>query len=110
MREGEILGFAGLAGAGRTELMQSLCGITGKAAGKVYLDEREITCKNYLDAMEKGIVYVSEDRGKYGLIMDMSIEQNISLPQIDKLKNAFGKLNVKKEKGDRRKIHKRYAY
>ncbi len=54
LREGEILGFAGLAGAGRTELMQSLCGITGKAAGKVYLDEREITCKNYLDAMEKG--------------------------------------------------------
>ncbi len=98
LREGEILGFAGLAGAGRTELMQSLCGITGKAAGKVYLDEREITCKNYLDAMEKGIVYVSEDRGKYGLIVDMSIEQNISLPQIDKLKNAFGKLNVKKEK------------
>ncbi len=98
VRKGEILGFAGLAGAGRTELMQSICGITGKAAGKVYLNNEEITCKNYVEAMNKGIVYVSEDRGKYGLIVDLSVERNISLPQLDRLKKALGKLDVKREK------------
>ena len=98
LNKGEILGFAGLAGAGRTELMQSLCGIMGKAAGKVFLEGKETEIKNYMDAMQKGIVYVSEDRGKYGLIIDMSIEQNISLPQIDKLTGALDKLNLQKEK------------
>ncbi len=98
VRKGEILGFAGLAGAGRTELMQSICGITGKAAGKVYLNGEEIHCKNYVEAMNKGIVYVSEDRGKYGLIVDLSVERNISLPQLDRLKKALGKLDVKREK------------
>lgn len=85
LRSGEILGFAGLAGAGRTELMESLCGFTKKAAGQVLLDGKEIEVKSYNDAMHHGIVYVSEDRGKYGLIIDTSIERNISLPQLGKL-------------------------
>ncbi len=97
LRRGEILGFAGLAGAGRTELMQSLCGLTGKAAGKVYFNGEEMVCRNYMEAMEKGIVYVSEDRGKYGLIVDLSVEQNISLPQIDKLAGGLKRLDVKRE-------------
>lgn len=98
VKKGEILGFAGLAGAGRTELMQSICGITGRAAGKVFLNGKEIHCKNYVEAMNKGIVYVSEDRGKYGLIVDLSVERNISLPQLDRLKKTLGKLDVKREK------------
>lgn len=98
LKKGEILGFAGLAGAGRTELMQSLCGLTGRAAGQVFLEGQEITCKDYKEAMKKGIVYVSEDRGKYGLITDMSIEQNISLPQVDSLSGKLNKLNIQKEK------------
>lgn len=98
VKKGEILGFAGLAGAGRTEMMQSLCGLTGKAAGQVFLEGEEIQCKNYKDAMSRGMVYVSEDRGKYGLITDMSIEQNISLPQVDQMTGKLNKLNLKKEK------------
>lgn len=63
VRKGEILGFAGLAGAGRTELMESICGLKGKAAGFVYLNGTELHIHNYEEAMEQGIVYVSEDRG-----------------------------------------------
>jgi ABC-type sugar transport system ATPase subunit len=98
VKKGEILGFSGLAGAGRTELMQSICGLTGKAAGKVFLEGKEIHIQNYEQAMEHGIVYVSEDRGKYGLIVDMSIENNISLPQLKNLKKKLGCLDTKKEK------------
>lgn len=103
LKKGEILGFAGLAGAGRTELMESLCGFTGKAAGKVMLEGREIVIRNYKDAMANGLVYVSEDRGKFGLIVDMSIEQNISLPQLEKFAGKLGMINTKKEQetGDR---------
>lgn len=97
LRKGEILGFAGLAGAGRTELMESICGFTKKAAGEVTLDGRTLNIRNYKDAMREGIVYVSEDRGKYGLIVDMSIEQNITLPQLDKFTKALHLLDKKKE-------------
>ncbi|MDY3919161.1 MAG: sugar ABC transporter ATP-binding protein [Candidatus Limivivens sp.] len=98
VRKGEILGFAGLAGAGRTELMQSICGLAGKAAGKIFLEGKELEIHNYNEAMDNGIVYVSEDRGKYGLIVDMSIENNISLPQLKKLRKSLDFLDTGKEK------------
>lgn len=82
VRKGEILGFAGLAGAGRTELMEAICGFTKKIAGEIYLDNKPVEITDYNNAMEQGIVYVSEDRGKYGLVTSMSIEQNISMPQL----------------------------
>ena len=97
VREGEIVGFAGLAGSGRTELMQSICGFTGRAAGKVFVQNQEIQVRDYNDAKEHGIVYVSEDRSKFGLILDMSIKGNISLPQIDKLTNALSIVDTEKE-------------
>lgn len=97
VRKGEILGFAGLAGAGRTELMESICGFTGKSAGTVYMDGKELSIKDYKDAMKHGIVYVSEDRGKYGLIVDMTIKQNITLPQLQNFEKALTILDKKKE-------------
>ncbi|MBO7711040.1 MAG: sugar ABC transporter ATP-binding protein [Lachnospiraceae bacterium] len=81
--KGEILGFAGLAGSGRTELAQCICGFSRKLAGKVTLEGKELQISSYQDAKKAGIVYVSEDRGKYGLITDMSVEQNITLPQLE---------------------------
>ncbi len=97
-RRGEILGFAGLAGAGRTELMESICGLAPRTAGRLFMAGNEIEVQSYKDAMARGIVYVSEDRGKYGLIADMSIENNIALPQLDKLVNKFDILNTEREK------------
>lgn len=96
-RKGEILGFAGLAGAGRTELMETLCGLTPMAQGKVELEGRGTIISRYTEAMKQGIVYVSEDRGKYGLVVDMSIEENISMPQLQNFSNK-SIIDRKKEK------------
>jgi len=82
VRQGEILGFAGLAGAGRTELMEAICGLSKKLRGTVTLEGRELHISSYRQAKEAGIVYVSEDRGKYGLVADLSIAKNISMPQL----------------------------
>lgn len=83
----EIVGFAGLAGSGRTELAQALCGFLKKQSGEVVIDNQKVEIKNYKEAMEKGLVYVSEDRGKYGLVVDMSIKHNITMPQLDNFSN-----------------------
>ena len=98
INKGEIVGFAGLAGAGRTELMESICGFKGKAHGKTYLENKEIMIKDYKDSMANGIVYVSEDRGKYGLIVDMSIKDNITLPQLHNFSNGLGIIQCDLEK------------
>ncbi|MHB1454363.1 MAG: sugar ABC transporter ATP-binding protein [Saccharofermentanales bacterium] len=96
IRRGEILGFAGLAGSGRTELAQTLCGILKKTHGDVYVEDKKVHIRNYNDAMENGIVYVSEDRGKYGLIVQMSVKYNITMPQLEKF-TTLGLLDDKKE-------------
>lgn len=88
-RRGEILGFAGLAGAGRTELMEACCGLAPKASGRLFLDGRELEVSSYAQAMRQGLVYVSEDRRKYGLVVDMSIEENISLPQLQNFSRKY---------------------
>ncbi len=86
IRRGEIVGLAGLAGAGRTELAHAICGFTKMDSGKLLLEGKPVHIHDYKAAMETGIVYVSEDRGKYGLVLKMDIKQNVSLPQIVKLK------------------------
>ena len=97
VNKGEILGFAGLAGAGRTELMEAICGFKPKAMGKMFLEGKEITIRNYKEAKEHGIVYVSEDRGKYGLVVDKAIEQNITMPQLENFAKKLSILDHKKE-------------
>lgn len=82
VKKGEIVGFAGLAGAGRTELAQAICGLTKKDGGKIYIDGQEVRINHYRDAMQNRIVYVSEDRAKYGLVIEMSIKHNITMPQL----------------------------
>lgn len=85
IHKGEIVGLSGLAGAGRTELAHAICGFTHPDSGTMELDGKEITIANYIQAMNYGIVYVSEDRGKFGIITRMNVKENISLPQIAKL-------------------------
>lgn len=95
-RKGEILGFAGLAGAGRTELMLSICGFSRKAAGRVTLNGKELNIVNYREAKQQGIAYVSEDRGKLGLVTRMSVKNNISMPQMENI-SVYGFLSEHKE-------------
>jgi len=83
LRRGEILGFYGLVGAGRSEVMQALFGITRPSRGRVRVEGREITIRRPRDAIRAGIVYVPEDRGLQGAILPLPIVQNITLPQLD---------------------------
>lgn len=84
LRAGEILGFTGLVGAGRTEVIESVCGITKPDAGKVYLNGQEIHIKKPADAMKLGIVLLPEDRQKEGLLMSWGLGRNVVLPTMDK--------------------------
>lgn len=76
--KGEILGFAGLVGAGRSEIMTALCGIDKKTSGTVWVNGEKQTFKNYRDAVNQGVCYLTEDRKKQGLYLDMSIKSNMA--------------------------------
>ena len=82
LRRGEILGFYGLVGAGRSEFMQALFGATKPIAGSVRVDGAEATIRSPADAVSHGIVYVPEDRGQQGAIVDLPIFQNVTLPSL----------------------------
>ena len=82
LRKGEILGIYGLIGAGRSELCQSLFGITKPASGTLKLGGQALTIHSPLDAIRAGIVYVPEERGRHGLALPMPIYQNMTLPSL----------------------------
>ncbi|MEP7453839.1 sugar ABC transporter ATP-binding protein [Phyllobacterium sp. SB3] len=82
LRKGEILGVYGLVGAGRSELCQSLFGITKPSSGKLKLDGKEVFIRSPGEAINAGIVYVPEERGRHGAVLQLPIYQNISLPSL----------------------------
>lgn len=95
--EGEIVGFAGLMGAGRTETTRAIFGVDPKESGEIYLDGKEIKISNPNDAIRAGIVLAPEDRKKDGLCTKLSIRHNIALPNLDLLCNRFGVVSRSKE-------------
>ncbi|MBC7958551.1 MAG: sugar ABC transporter ATP-binding protein [Vallitaleaceae bacterium] len=96
LKQGEILGIAGLAGSGRTELAHAISGFSKLDSGNIYLNGDAIHIKNYRHALSKGIVYVSEDRKYNGLVVGMTIKENITMPILAQLsKNSF--INFRKE-------------
>ena len=97
IRAGEILGLTGLVGAGRTEVVEAVCGITRPDSGKVYLEGKEVHIKQPSDAMEKGIILLPEDRQKEGLIMSWGLGRNVTLPTISK----YAKAGINDEKTER---------
>ena len=98
LKEGEILGVAGLMGAGRTELAKTLMGIYKCHTGNVELKGQSVQMNSPKEAIESGIVYVSEDRKGDGLVLGMSVRENISLASLKLISNQWGQLNKKKEK------------
>lgn len=84
LRSGEILGFYGLVGAGRSEFMQALFGITRPSAGQIRIDGETVTIRSPSDALSSGIVYVPEDRSKQGAIGALPIFQNTTLPSLSR--------------------------
>lgn len=96
LHKGEILGFAGLMGSGRTEVMNAVFGITKASSGEVLIKGEPLVKPMPSKAMEKGIGYVTEDRKGNGLILGMSVCDNIILPSLNKLSNWLGVVNRKK--------------
>ena len=85
LKKGEILGFSGLMGAGRTETMRLLCGADPMDSGVIKINGKEVKIKSPKDAVELGIGYLSEDRKRYGLCLNLSITDNTIMSSISKL-------------------------
>jgi len=79
IREGEIFGIAGVSGNGQEELAQALCGLRKVKNGQITLSDKDITNKDVLSIINQGIGYIPADRHKEGLVLDMSIEENLFL-------------------------------
>jgi len=82
VRRGEVLGFYGLVGAGRTEIAETIFGLRDPSAGQILLDGKEVRIASPIDAIRLGISLVPEDRKDQGLVLDMNCRDNMTLPQI----------------------------
>jgi len=102
LRSGEILGMAGLVGAGRTEVACAIFGIDPPAAGEVRLEGRKVAIRVPRDAIEQGIFLVPEDRKRTGLVLDHSINENISLASL----GAFARAKLIQAGAERRNAEK----
>lgn len=87
LRKGEVLGFGGLVGAGRTEAMRLLFGADKKDGGRIYLHDEEVSIKSPTDAISHGIGLIPEDRKAHGLILNKSIFLNCLLPSLKRYSN-----------------------
>ena len=100
VRQGEILGIAGLMGAGRTELINTIFGAySGRWSGKVYRDGVHVQIRSPRDAIRQGMALVSEDRKRYGLILDNDVVRNMTLVSLGVLREilSYGVINRKME-------------
>ena len=95
--EGEIVGFAGLMGAGRTETTRAIFGVDPKTSGEIWLDGKEVKITCQMDAIKAGIVLAPEDRKKDGLCTKLSIRHNLALPNLDLICSKLGVISSKKE-------------
>ena len=86
VRRGEVVGFYGLVGAGRTEIAETLFGLRNPTGGKILLDGEEVSIHSPYEAIERGISLVPEDRKGQGLVLGMNCRDNMTLPQVDDLK------------------------
>ena len=98
LRKGEILGISGLMGAGRTELMKIIYGAAKKATGEIKLEGKTLILRTPQDGLNNGIVYISEDRKLDGLVLGMSVKENMSLTALRYFSRAGGSLNHKEER------------
>lgn len=96
LKKGEILGFAGIMGSGRTELMNVIFGITPKTSGVIKIKGRKKDIRKPLDAIKNKIGMVPEERNLRGLILNMSVKENISLPSIKRI-SSRGIINRRME-------------
>ena len=97
VRKGEVLGFAGLVGAGRTETMLLIFGVNRKESGKIYVNGKEVEIENPEDAIKLGIGLIPEDRKLQGLVLRMTVKDNIVLPSLKDISKWGLVLDEKRE-------------
>jgi ribose transport system ATP-binding protein len=96
LKKGEILGFAGLVGAGRTEVARAVFGADPVDSGEIYVEGKRVHIRSPQDAVRHGIGYLSEDRKRYGLTLSMDVESNIVLAAFKKFIGRLGWVNSRK--------------
>jgi ribose transport system ATP-binding protein len=97
LKRGEILGLAGLIGAGRSEIVKGICRLEGQVSGEVALNGKELRLRDYRDSIDQGIVYLSEDRKGDGIFLDISIATNISALSVEQVATRFGIVDEARE-------------
>lgn len=100
VRSGEILGFSGLVGAGRSEVMRAVFGLDSYDSGEIILNGKKLKVKKPEDAIENGIAMASEDRRADGIIPVRSARENISLAFVEKFRNRIRMINKREEKAE----------
>ncbi|MGB7347041.1 MAG: sugar ABC transporter ATP-binding protein [Pirellulaceae bacterium] len=100
VRAGEIVGVAGLVGAGRTEMLQVLFGIDQPVAGSILVDGRTVNVRQPSDAIDAGMALVPEDRKQHGLVLEMTVRHNTGLAGLSRNAKAGGFLNLAQERSD----------
>lgn len=98
IKKGEILGFSGLMGAGRTEVMETIFGLRRADKGTIYLNGKKISIRKPKDAIKSGIAFISEDRKIYGLNLIGSVRTNMSMAYMKMIQRLGIVLNFKKER------------
>ncbi|HYG77436.1 MAG TPA: sugar ABC transporter ATP-binding protein [Planctomycetota bacterium] len=100
IRAGEVVGLAGLVGAGRTELLRVLFGVDRALGGSILIDGKAVELKNPMDAIRSGVALVPEDRKQQGLVLEMAVRENLTLPGLQRNQRAAGFLNKSWEQQD----------
>lgn len=93
LKKGEILGFSGLMGAGRTEVARAIFGADRISSGDIYIHGKKVNIKQPHDAVKNGIGYLSEDRKQFGIITEMDVKTNISIASFSKFQRYKGWMN-----------------
>ena len=105
VRQGEIVGLAGLVGAGRTEVARLITGADQLSGGKILINDKEVRIRHTGDAVQNGIGWVPEDRKQHGLVLGMDVKSNITLAILRRISDAIGTVNARTE----REIADRYV-
>jgi ribose transport system ATP-binding protein len=98
VHKGEIVGLAGLVGAGRTEVARAICGIDRLTGGEVLIDGEPVRINTPAHAVQHGIGWIPEDRKTHGLLLTMTVAQNITMAILSRISNALAKISNKEEK------------
>jgi ABC-type sugar transport system ATPase subunit len=109
VRAGEIVGLAGLVGAGRSELAQALFGLDPQARGEVRIDGRVAVLRSPRAAQAAGIALVPEDRKRQGLVLSMNVRENLTLPVLERFRAWLGRIGARAERAEAEQARERLS-